>query len=708
MTARETAFTIVDEASLPGYPVHSESDARVFVSAVATLTLAILGSSTLPIPFAFSRLGLLLGIFTMALVAACNAVSSHVLLRAAGSFHHDSYEGVAEAAGGRTLKRVTQVSLGLLLFGTLVGDYAILADVGPQAMTRLLAPALPPQWLVGYSGRGVMILLVLFVVFPLCLLRRIRSLEFVGMSGIFVVLGLMAVFVSEAVKAGMPAVRSGEFPIWGVQWTSDLPEAFAVMGFAFYCQPMLMPLLHEMPRGQRGLKLMSSASTFTIMVVATVVYGVLGIFGAARFGLATEGNVLVNRWIGGRAEGVLDLFMVAYLAISAPIVQMSLRYTVDTLLVGEDAPYYWVRSVFETAAIVGSTLVVALFFPSYAEKIFAITGVIPVCLVSYILPVVIHLYILCRPGGSAERLGLSWLQRLFRAPTGYPHEAQGMPNGGDAHLPLLEAQLLDSKGESTACNSNVSRGFFWCEVVRELIVPIGVAVVGLGFSIGALWVCRPGALVCPALGTGETGTPLSLQGAPLWGPSYGRDLPKPYNFGLWSNLLYFAPRIVGQSVLRRCCSPSMRGGSGGTPIMRTRNGSFGAWRASLVDQARRLECGAPVLWTKHEGWSVGRQPCAPSVRGWSVACQSCAPSVRGRNVGRQSCASSVRGWNVARQSCAPRVRGWNVGRQSCAPRTKGWGVERLYFAPSTTWWNVAHTLEHERLGCGAPILRTKH
>jgi Transmembrane amino acid transporter protein len=61
-------------------------------------------SSTLPIPFAFSRLGLLLGISTMALVASCNAISSHVLLRAAGKFHHDSYEGVAEAAGGRTLK----------------------------------------------------------------------------------------------------------------------------------------------------------------------------------------------------------------------------------------------------------------------------------------------------------------------------------------------------------------------------------------------------------------------------------------------------------------------------------------------------------------------------------------------------------------------------------------------------------------------------
>lgn len=70
------------------------------------------------------------------------------------------------------MQLVTQISLGLLLFGTLVGDYALLADVGPQAVQRLLEPNQAPEWLVGYSGRGVMVLLVIFVVFPLCMLRR--------------------------------------------------------------------------------------------------------------------------------------------------------------------------------------------------------------------------------------------------------------------------------------------------------------------------------------------------------------------------------------------------------------------------------------------------------------------------------------------------------------------------------------------------------
>ena len=54
-----------------------------------------------------------------------------------------------------------------------------------------------------------------------------------------------------------------------------------------------------------------------------VVYGLVGVFGAARYGLATQGDLLVNTWLGGRAEGILDAVLVAYLAISIPPVQVS-------------------------------------------------------------------------------------------------------------------------------------------------------------------------------------------------------------------------------------------------------------------------------------------------------------------------------------------------------------------------------------------------
>ncbi len=58
--------------------------------------------------------------------------------------------------------------------------------------------------------------------------------------------------------------------------------------------------------------------------VAVLVYGLVGVFGAARFGRDTAGDILVNTWLGGRAEGFLDLAVTAYLAISMPPVQVQL------------------------------------------------------------------------------------------------------------------------------------------------------------------------------------------------------------------------------------------------------------------------------------------------------------------------------------------------------------------------------------------------
>ena len=61
------------------------------------------------------------------------------------------------------------------------------------------------------------------------------------------------------------------------------------------------------------------------------VYGVIGVFGAARYGAATEGNILVNSWLGGSAEGILDLAIAAYLSISVPPVQARSHHAMTTL-----------------------------------------------------------------------------------------------------------------------------------------------------------------------------------------------------------------------------------------------------------------------------------------------------------------------------------------------------------------------------------------
>ena len=56
-----------------------------------------------------------------------------------------------------------------------------------------------------------------------------------------------------------------------MQEGGDLPEAFAVLGFAFYVQPMLMPLLHELPPGPASVSLTGTAVRIVVIGVASLV-----------------------------------------------------------------------------------------------------------------------------------------------------------------------------------------------------------------------------------------------------------------------------------------------------------------------------------------------------------------------------------------------------------------------------------------------------
>jgi len=76
----------------------------------------------------------------------------------------------------------------------------------------------------------------------------------------------------------------------------------------------------------RGLGLQANHAAQQNLIISQAthmpvqVYGIIGIFGAARYGLATAGNILVNTWLGFSpvAEGALDLAVGAYLSISIP------------------------------------------------------------------------------------------------------------------------------------------------------------------------------------------------------------------------------------------------------------------------------------------------------------------------------------------------------------------------------------------------------
>lgn len=82
----------------------NSSSRRAFWSAFSTFNLAIMGSSVLPMPYAISKTGVLVGMLTMLLVALCNDYTTCLTISAAYTTGLDSFEALAEWAGGRHWK----------------------------------------------------------------------------------------------------------------------------------------------------------------------------------------------------------------------------------------------------------------------------------------------------------------------------------------------------------------------------------------------------------------------------------------------------------------------------------------------------------------------------------------------------------------------------------------------------------------------------
>ena len=177
-----------------------------------------------------------------------------------------------------------QAALVLLLAGNIIGDFCLLADMGVRAARQLFPGAAGPgPWLAAAEGRAAAAALGVAVVFPLSCLRRMRQvggiagaatcsrvgtgqlarthvcspqptlplarrpaalpprlprprrapqLERAGASGFLFVLLLAAVIARYSLAEGLPALASGELPLWRPALPSGAPEAVGVLSFA--------------------------------------------------------------------------------------------------------------------------------------------------------------------------------------------------------------------------------------------------------------------------------------------------------------------------------------------------------------------------------------------------------------------------------------------------------------------------------------------
>lgn len=477
----EVSFLVEEDASAYGA---KDTKRRAYFSACMTLTLGVLGSSILPIPFAISKTGVLVGCLTMLVVAWANDATSCMLIRAAGATGKPTYEALAEWAGGKAWKVFTQVSLVLLLWGTMCGGLALINDVGVILIDRLAGAeegVTLPDWI---NGRTCMTAVALLVLFPLCLQRHMRELETAATAGVVLVLGLIVLLAVDAINSRFPAIQDGSLPLWSLKVDGHLPEAFSVVGYAFYMQPMMMPLLSEMPEGRMGIHVMQQAVHTTLFGVALTVYFSMGLFGASLYGQQTEGNVMLNDLVSTTAgTAVLYSSMLVYLALGMTTTQYALRQSLDAIFFGEGAGFTWRRHVLLTTLTVGTSLTVALAVPDKAEKIYAVVGATAVCVVCYVIPVYIQLQLYRRQRLWFKQRQLRDNENQLTAALLADDVVAAEPDA--ASVPALMPRTQRSSIDGSAWHMYDSQAW---EVLQEVVLPVVILLLGVGFSIAALWV----------------------------------------------------------------------------------------------------------------------------------------------------------------------------------------------------------------------------
>ena len=473
------------EAEAEAEAEERRGERRALRSATTTLCLGIAGSAVLPLAYGQKRAGLVTGSGLMVVAALMNAYTSRLLLECSSTTGARSYGELARLVGGKRLELFTEGSLLVLLFGTLCGNLSVLGEVLYTAARMAAGDRARAGGAVGFvlDNHGQVLLLLVTVAFllPVSMLKHMKSLEYLANAGFVIVLVLLGAVAGVCIGGDFPALRDGEFKtaVWN---PGSLAEAFSLYGFSFYLQPLMMPMLAEMPAGDAGVRLTQTATNITIYGFALTVYASISIFGAAAFGDAVGQNILLTDRPPFNSPGAAALhFAVAmYVASSYPALLLALRTSLDALVAGKDAEFSWNRNVLETLVVVATTLFIAVISFGSSEVVFNLTGAVGVMVVCYALPVFFHLKLLTMetvpPLADPARL-------LTEA-----NEPAPDPDGPEGASPRFSFKMpfsllgRDTSDPLSSSLGQLPRG----QQIRQALLPVLVLVLGAAMSLIAI------------------------------------------------------------------------------------------------------------------------------------------------------------------------------------------------------------------------------
>ncbi|KAG8651522.1 amino acid transporter AVT6C [Manihot esculenta] len=308
--------------------------------AVLNISTTMIGAGIMSLPATIKVLGIIPGFIVLLGVAFFVEITVEFMLRFTQSGQANTYAGLVGESFGTLGSIGVQICVIITNLGCLIIYLIIIGDVlcGNQSGETLHIGVLQEWFGIHWwnSRTYALLFLVVIVMLPLVLLRRVDSLKFT--SGISILLAI--VFVATSSAMAVYAMWQGKtqkirlFPDFANQVsTFDLFTTIPVFVTSFGLHVNVHPIRSELGKPSD----MNSAVRISL-IISTVIYFAIGFFGYLLFGDSVMPDILVNfdqnsdTPMGQLLNDFVRLSYAIHLVFVYPVMSFSLRANIDELL----------------------------------------------------------------------------------------------------------------------------------------------------------------------------------------------------------------------------------------------------------------------------------------------------------------------------------------------------------------------------------------
>ncbi|XWS65779.1 hypothetical protein CRYUN_Cryun05aG0143000 [Craigia yunnanensis] len=308
--------------------------------AVLNVSTSIIGAGIMSIPATLKVLGVVPAFLLIVVIAWLADVSVEFLMRYTHAGNSTTYAGVMKESFGRVGSILVQICVMINNLGCLIIYLIIIGDVlsgnQPEGSVHL---GVLQEWfgIHWWNSRAFAILfIVVFVMLPLVLFRRVESLRFSSAIAVFLAVLFVAISSVMAIYALFEGKTESPRLLPHLNNKASFFELFTavpviVTAFTFHFN--VHPIGFEMDKPSD----MMSAVRISLILCGAI-YFTVGVFGYLLFGDSIMPDILVNfdqnsgSAVGSVLNDIVRLSYALHLMLVFPLLNFSLRANIDEFL----------------------------------------------------------------------------------------------------------------------------------------------------------------------------------------------------------------------------------------------------------------------------------------------------------------------------------------------------------------------------------------